>query len=583
LLAALLLAGGLAPQSAWLAATLGGVLDETYQWLVIYAHVPNTYFDYNDIVLNALGAAWAVVLAAAAFGGAPPEVGRRRSPLAVALLSAALAVAVWLAPPRVVAIDTFPYWRPALARALTGFDYHVMPASEGLAAVLLVWIVVRVATRAERGTAAAGVASVAALLFLVLPACRPVGSALPAAPVPVAAAARAGAAPAAALSANEPIITFWCGPPLSEFTDPRAAEIAAAGFNVVGAPCEGAVSPALNRRALEIAARHGLRLWIADRRVGQPHDGVLPADWEARLAAAVADYRDQPALGGYFLIDEPSTEEFARLAKVVARLRAVDPSRLAYVNLLPDFTPPDALGSTSYRAHVEEFVRTVRPALLSYDYYPFKTDTDREGFFDNLVVVREVALASRIPFLVIVQAMPHGPYRDPTAAELAWQVHHAVASGARGISYFAYWTPVQVENAAHANFRRGLVEHGEPTEHLAQVAQINREVRAYYQALDGFTSTAVADSRGRFGTALPIAPIEHLAGAPVTAGFFARNDAVAVMLVNQDYRNPHRILLVMLPGAPLPEAFDPAAGRWHQLTAPTVALPAGGATLLRWT
>jgi len=169
------------------------------------------------------------------------------------------------------------------------------------------------------------------------------------------------------------------------------------------------------------------------------------------------------------------------------------------------------------------------------------------------------------------------------AAELAWQVHHAVAFGARGISYFAYWTPVHVEDAARANFRRGLVEHGEPTEHLTQAARINHEVRAYYQALDGFTSTAVADSRGRFGTALPIAPIEHLAGAPVTAGFFARNDAVAVMLVNQDYRNPHRILLVLLPGVPLPEAFDPAAGRWHQLTAPIGALPAGGAALLRWT
>ena len=48
-----------------------------------------------------------------------------------------------------------------------------------------------------------------------------------------------------------------------------------------------------------------------------------------------------------------------------------------------------------------------------------------------------------VPFLLIVQAMPHGPYRDPTEAELAWQVHHALAFGARGISYFTYWTPVR--------------------------------------------------------------------------------------------------------------------------------------------
>ena len=64
LLAALLLAGGLDPQTAWIGATVGGVIDEVYQYLVIYAQVPGVYLDYNDIVLNTLGAAWAVTLAA---------------------------------------------------------------------------------------------------------------------------------------------------------------------------------------------------------------------------------------------------------------------------------------------------------------------------------------------------------------------------------------------------------------------------------------------------------------------------------------------------------------------------------------
>ena len=62
------------------------------------------------------------------------------------------------------------------------------------------------------------------------------------------------------------VLTFWCGPPLSEFDDARAAEIAAAGFNVVGPPCEGPVNRAANLRALDVAQRHGLRMWIRDRR-----------------------------------------------------------------------------------------------------------------------------------------------------------------------------------------------------------------------------------------------------------------------------------------------------------------------------
>ncbi len=147
LLAALLLFAGLGLQAAWIGATAGGVLDETYQHLVIYAGVPGTYFDYNDIVLNAIGAAWVVALAAAGGGGAtiPGAQRWRRAWLVASVVG--LGVSLWLAPPRVAAMDTFPYWRPALARAATGRDYHVMSASEGLAAVLLLWGLVWTVTR----------------------------------------------------------------------------------------------------------------------------------------------------------------------------------------------------------------------------------------------------------------------------------------------------------------------------------------------------------------------------------------------------------------------------------------------------
>lgn len=159
LLAALLLGAGLGPQAAWIGATACGVLDETYQYLVIYAHVQGTYFDYNDIVLNAIGAAWAVALAAAG-GSAGATSGARRLQRAVlGALLLALGVSLWLAPPRVAATDAFPYWRPALVRAATGNDYHVMSASEGVAAVLLVWGLVWGVTRKSAARASSSPSS----------------------------------------------------------------------------------------------------------------------------------------------------------------------------------------------------------------------------------------------------------------------------------------------------------------------------------------------------------------------------------------------------------------------------------------
>ena len=588
LLAALLLVAGLPPQAAWVGATLAGVIDETYQHLVIYAHVAGTYFDYNDVVLNAIGAAWAVVLAGHAGPALEAAWLRRWLRAALAALCVALALALWLAPPRVAAIDVFPFWRPALSRAATGLDYHVMSASEGIGALVLLWGLVAVATRSPRARPTPIAISAAMLLAGLCLGCRayaPPGGRVDPPDRPPAVAIAATAAAPAADPVTKPtvpfIITFWCGPPLAELTDTRAAEIAAAGFNVVGAPCEGAVNSELNHQALDVAGRHGLTLWITDPRIDQTHD--LPDEWEALLAGAVADYGGHPALGGYFLVDEPGADRFADLAKVVARLQAIDPGHVPYVNLLPDFATPDGLGTASYRDYVEQFVAVVRPPLLSFDYYPFKADTDRATFFDNLSLVRSLAREYGLPFLLIVQAMPHGPYRDPSAAELAWQINHAVAFGAGGISYFAYWTPVNVVDAERWHFRRGLVEAGQPTDHFHDAARLNRDARAYAEQLNGLRSIAVADSAGRFGSPLPIGPIAAIDGGPVTAGFFLGTDALAVVLVNQDYKTEREVTLRLGDGAGKPQAFDVGSGRWHRLRHPTLTLAPGGAHLLRWT
>lgn len=377
------------------------------------------------------------------------------------------------------------------------------------------------------------------------------------------------------------ITTFWCGPPLAEFDDARAAEVAAAGFTIVGPPCEGSLDRDANLRALDAAARHGLQVWVKDSRLRVP--APEETEWEGRIAAAVADYRYHPALAGYFVVDEPAASEFEGVAKVVARLHAADPARVAYVNLLPDYVPLEDLGAASYEEYVERFAQEVRPRLLSYDYYPFGREKDRSTFFASLATVRAVALRYDVPFMLIVLAMPHGNYRDPTEAELAWQVFHALAFGARGISYFAYWTPTKGAHAEKMKFRFGLIEGGKPTLHYFQAARLNRELRALAEQLTEHRSIGVADSIGEIGGAFPIGPIEAVDGGAFTAGLFAdvRGD-LAVLLVNRDYRYGATARLRLRDDAQSPEAFDAAAGRWRAHSNVAFPLPPGGTQLLRW-
>lgn len=403
---------------------------------------------------------------------------------------------------------------------------------------------------------------------------RAVTSALLLAALCSACAVRPPAPPSAA--AHPFILTFWCAPPLALLDDARLAEIAAAGFTTVGAPCEGDLDVDANHRLLARAAAHGLRVWVADHRL---YHAAAGAPDGAALAAAVAgDFRDAPALDGYVVADEPTVARFPAVASTVAALRAADPTRLAYVNLLPDYVAPPLLGADSYADYLERFAGQVQPALLSVDYYPFGETRDRSTFFANLAALRETALRHELPFLWILLAMPHGPYRDPTAAEIAWQAWHAVAYGARGISYFAYWTPPP----ADWQFRDGLITRGLPTDHYFAAQRLNAQLRTVGAALAGWRSLALADSRGTVGAPLPIGPLAAVDGGDITIGLFGDGSgALTALLVNRDYRQPTTLTLHVRPGRGAPLALGPD-GRWHPAPAPQWTLPPGGAQLLRW-
>jgi hypothetical protein len=136
LLAGLILATGLGAETAWVLTTVAGIADEVYQYLVLYAGVPNIYLDYNDMVLNAIGAAYAVCLFVAAGGRESthdPAAMRRLRRVASAIFAALFLVALWIDPPRLV-----PFWR----KALTGRWYHVFSLPEGLLALFLLWLLV---------------------------------------------------------------------------------------------------------------------------------------------------------------------------------------------------------------------------------------------------------------------------------------------------------------------------------------------------------------------------------------------------------------------------------------------------------
>ena len=166
-------------------------------------------------------------------------------------------------------------------------------------------------------------------------------------------------------------VGFWDDPPADQQTDTRFAEIAEANFTfIIGG--FGATTPKAAEREIQLCDRHGLKAIVS--MAGLPPD-KLP---------------DKPACWGYVLADEPAPGVFPDLSKTVEAIHQRRPGKLAFINLLPNYAPAWALGTTSYAEHVARFIKVVKPDVLSMDHYPmFKPDSDgRAGYCDNLEVMR---------------------------------------------------------------------------------------------------------------------------------------------------------------------------------------------------
>jgi hypothetical protein len=123
--------GGLRRETAWLTATTLGALDEWYQHLALTRGTLG-YFDWNDVVLNALGAAFGVVLLATFRGDAsePPVARDRWSGRAAAAAALVVLLTAWPG-----SGSSFYTTTPG------GRVYHRLGAVEAVAIVALVSIV----------------------------------------------------------------------------------------------------------------------------------------------------------------------------------------------------------------------------------------------------------------------------------------------------------------------------------------------------------------------------------------------------------------------------------------------------------
>lgn len=216
------------------------------------------------------------------------------------------------------------------------------------------------------------------------------------------------------------------------------------GFNMAGF-----VAPEF----VGMVRKAGLKCFVDDPNVSTQMWSLEMSDAEVakRVDAMVSKFRDNPAVYGYYLIDEPTAPLFANIARWAGAVKKADPKATPYVNLLP--IGAQGPGSKDYEDYLEQYVKVFRPTYISYDHYTLADDGSvRPSLYMNLEVMRKVSMRHGIRFWNIVLANSHFRYADVTQGGLNLQVYATLAYGGRGVSYFTYFAPLV------GNYRNAAVD-----------------------------------------------------------------------------------------------------------------------------
>ncbi len=368
-------------------------------------------------------------------------------------------------------------------------------------------------------------------------------------------------------------ITYYWGPQGQDLCkEEYIKKIAECGFTSI--PIEG-YDPTINKTALGYLRKYGLTCSaLADYRILNALASNDQTAIDAYIKDVVNDYKDHlDVIKGWLLRDEPSASDFPALARVVDAFSRIDPERTTMINLFPTYASDKQLGTNGYQEHLDKFISTVKPDYLSYDHYHFQKTTTRKGFFENLEIIRDTAIANEIDPMLIILLTEHMSYADLTKYQIEWEVNMCLTYGMKRISYFTYWLSQDLLDQGWNDACMDTT--GKIYPHYYDVQEINKWLLPLGTELFDKNSTAVFHTRTKGGGSLEKGCEayksygdlgEIAAEASVVIGFF---DDESFMITNRMYNDNEnsRNTVEFLDIASGLEYFDTASASWKDAEA----------------
>lgn len=291
----------------------------------------------------------------------------------------------------------------------------------------------------------------------------------------------------------------------------------------------------------------------------------------------VRQIMDSPALGGYFLADEPKASAFRSLRNTRNNLYSVDTTHLAMVNLYP-WTPESINRASSYEDYIGRSIKELGLPVISYDNYPVIISGGKRivkaDFYKNLELVSSDARKAGIPFWAYGRIIGGvSPYPVPNAADLTFEVFSALAYGAQGISYYTYAAYERPGDTAPVD------GNGQKTQLWYTLRKVNTQIRNLKDVFlgceviqTGHTGAKIPEGTKRL-TSLP-APFTDLRSgeAGILFSHLRNNGRDYYIFVNHDILSSQRVRFST--SGNLVRIND--SGKQSKLRVSSVLLPPGG-------
>lgn len=267
----------------------------------------------------------------------------------------------------------------------------------------------------------------------------------------------------------------------------------------------------------------------------------FPNFTEDTIAYVADELSDYDHLYGYYTWDEVYTPHFDKCRELNDLFKKHDPKKLAYSIVIPSYGEyawsSDNWDNSAYANYVRQYVNTVDPDVLSFDYYPFSVHGGDETnlavctMWKDMGLFRQLSMETGKPFWFYFQAYNMGGNYTFTNAMRSAQMYGALAYGAKCLSYYVTNGTLVTKTGAKGSDFNDIKSLNKTVKNLGNFLFDKQSEEIFHFGLDTDTQNQYYLDRTNLSDVVKNGP-----DGSIVSVFRDKTNKKYVLVVNKDYK-----------------------------------------------